>query len=315
MKLAMRKEKPAPLAIIGDEVLDLPAFAGPGSFRPASITHIVAGGDDALDAVRAMVGKVEGRSDSENDRLRETGVLAPLDGTVMTAPFPSPALLFFTGGNYRAHIDEVSKRTGMKIEPPKTPIGFIKNSHTVIGPGDAIVLPAQHPDMIDFEIEFAFVVGRPCHNIREDEAADCIAGYTLVNDISARDWNESAKRDDGTLDLTMPTFGKQFPTFTPMGPTFVTADEIPDPYDVALCLKLNGEVMQDAKTDDLLFGFGRILSYFSGFFSFRPGDVITTGSPPGVGFARDPAVFLRPGDEVEISASGIGSMTNPVVAG
>lgn len=314
MKLAMMHPGPAPVALLEDEVVALAKHPALQSEYPGSLPDVLARGEAFLRKLEAVVRDTAEAPSSQRERYRESGVLRPLADVRLAAPFPAPGLLLFTGGNYQAHLDEISRRTGTEIEAPESPIGFIKNSHTVIGPGDDIVLPSRYPHMIDFEAEFSFVIGRPCHDITEREAGECIAGYTIVNDVSARDWNQSAKRADGSMDLTMPTFGKQFPTFCPMGPAFVTRDEIPDPYDVDIRLTLNGEVMQEARTDDLIFGFERILSYFSQFFEFRPGDVLTTGSPPGVGFARDPAVFLEPGDRVEITATRIGTLANNVRA-
>ncbi|MGI9258528.1 MAG: fumarylacetoacetate hydrolase family protein [Gammaproteobacteria bacterium] len=311
MKLVMLADVRLPGAILGDQVLSLGQLPEFDPSTQSSIEGILAAGQ--LQLVQQAIETVQEGGDAVRERLIEQGALRPLSSVELLAPFPRPGLIFFTGGNYKAHIEEIAKRTGMDLKPPENPIGFIQNSNSVIGPGAEIRLPKNYPDMVDFEVEFSFVISKPCHNVSREEAMDYIAGYTVVNDISARDWNESARRPDGSMDLTMLTLGKQFPTFCPMGPTFVTPDEVPDPYDVDVSLTLNGEVMQNANTSDLLFGFEEILSYFSDWFEFRPGDVITTGAPPGVGFARNPPVFLRPGDEVSITASAVGTQTNSVV--
>lgn len=314
MKLAMTRTGSGPSAVIGDEMLLLARMPELASECVTSVTEILARGDELIQKVEHVVKAMEDAEESRKDEWRERKVLQGFRDDLLMAPFPRPGLIFSVGGNYKAHLAEVAARTGLTIDPPKSPMGFIKNSNAVIGPGENIVLPPSFPDMIDFEAEFSFVVGKPCHNIRESEAKDYIAGYTIVNDVSARNWNEQAKRADGSMDLTMPTFGKQMPTFCPMGPVFMTADEVPDPHDVDIRLTLNGQVMQDSNTADLLFGFEKILAYFSQFFRFLPGDVLTTGSPPGVGFARNPPVFLRPGDEVAISASCVGVLRNTVAS-
>ena len=176
----------------------------------------------------------------------------------------------------------------------------------MIGPGDDIVLPASHPNHVDFEGEFAFVIGKDCHDIAGVDAMDYVAGYTLINDVSARDWAGGK----GTRDQTL--LGKQFPTFCPLGPVLATKDEIPNPASVVLTTHLNGELMQTGRADDLLFPMEEILSWYSRFYQFRAGDIITTGTPGGTGHGRDPKIFLAPGDRIEISVDGIGTLTNHV---
>ena len=311
MKLVTLAKGSHPGALLEDHVLDLTEIPELESLPLHSLADLLAA--DALGSVERVVKGLEDAGDAARAPLIERGALVPLADAELLAPFPKPGLIFSTGGNYKAHIEEIAKRTGMDLKPPENPIGFIQNSNSVIGHGAAIRLPKIFPDMIDFEAEFSFVIGKPCHAISRDEAMDYIAGYTIINDVSGRNWNEEAKRADGSFDLAMPTLGKQFPTCCPMGPVFATRDEVADPYDVNIRLTLNGEEMQNANTSDLLFGYETILAYFSQWFQFQPGDVITTGAPPGVGFARVPPVFLRPGDELSITATGVGTLTNSVV--
>jgi 2-keto-4-pentenoate hydratase/2-oxohepta-3-ene-1,7-dioic acid hydratase in catechol pathway len=199
---------------------------------------------------------------------------------------------------------------GGAVRLPGHPHAFIKNANAVIGPGEPIRLPRQCPGMVDFEGEFSIVIGRRCHNVTAKEAKSYIGGYTTINDVSARDWNPAK---GGTPDWDMIHMGKQLPTFCPLGPAVVTAEEIPDPDCVRLVTRLNGEVMQDANTDDLVFPIAQIIAYFSRWYPFAPGDVITTGTPSGVGFARRPPVFLKAGDVVSVCVEPIGELSNPVV--
>lgn len=201
-----------------------------------------------------------------------------------------------------------------RTEKPKIteePKAFIKNVNCVVGPDTAIVLPPQCPDMVDFEGEFSIVFGVPCHNVSEAEAMATVAGYTIINDVSARDWVKSFTK---TGDPDVNRMGKQLPTFCPMGPAIVTSDEIADPHDITLTTTLNGKVMQSAHTSDLIWTIPALISYFSRWYPFQPGDILTTGSPAGVGYGREPKVFMRPGDEVAITVTGVGTLRNKIVA-
>lgn len=164
---------------------------------------------------------------------------------------------------------------------------------------------------------FSAVFGRPCHGVDAGEALEYVAGYTLINDVSARDWVAPVFAASGVMG---PIFaweqnllGKQFPTFCPMGPVLATREEVPDPDGVDLQTTLNGEVMQSASTSDLVFGLAALIAHYSRFYRFLPGDVITTGSPSGVGYGRSPQRFMKAGDTIAVRASGIGTLTNPVV--
>jgi acylpyruvate hydrolase len=298
---------------LGADVIDIagaaeavPAARG----LPPSLRGILEGGADGLAQVRRVVDQVAAHA-SLGDRLRESGALLPLDRAKLLAPLPDPGFVLSAGMNYHAHLKE------MKSPTPATPAHFAKCVSAIIGPGAAIRLPASNPDMVDWEGEFCVVIGRPCHAVGESEALDYVAGYTLVNDVSARDWVAPIAAAQGTMGPIMAweqnLLGKQFPTFCPMGPAVVTADEIRDPHDVALQTVVNGKVMQSANTNDLVFNVAQLIAYYSRFYLLRPGDVITTGSPSGVGYGRDPKVFLRAGDTVAVSAHGIGTLSNPVV--
>jgi 2-keto-4-pentenoate hydratase/2-oxohepta-3-ene-1,7-dioic acid hydratase in catechol pathway len=298
--------------VIGEEIL---AFARcrsairPARLIPSTVRGMLEAGEAALDLVRRVADEVATRP-ALAERLREMGALIARDGARLRAPITDPGLILSCGLNYHAHLRE------MNTPVPAAPTAFTKNVAQLIGSGEAIVLPQSHPDMVDWEGEFSAVIGRTCHNISERDALDYVAGYTLINDVSARDWVAPVFSATGVMGPILAweqnLLGKQFPTFCPMGPALVTRDEIPDPENVELATLLNGTVMQSANTSDLVFSVRKLIAYYSQFYRFEPGDVITTGSPSGVGYGRDPKVFMRDGDRVDVRAGGIGVLTNPV---
>jgi len=227
-------------------------------------------------------------------------------------PISNPGLLLSVGMNYHEHLKE------MKTPVPEKPAAFTKSVASIIASGQPIVLPASHPDMVDWEGEFTVVIGKAGHRIPAAKALDHVAGYTIVNDVSARDWVAAIFSSTGIMGPIHAwehnLLGKQMPTFCPMGPCIATKDEVPDPDDVKIVTRLNGQVMQDANTDDLVFSVVKLIEYYSQFFRFQPGDCITTGSPSGVGFGRNPKVFMKAGDTIEVEVSGIGVLSNPVKA-
>jgi acylpyruvate hydrolase len=163
------------------------------------------------------------------------------------------------------------------------------------------------------------VIGKPCHNVKAARALDYVAGYTIVNDVSARDWVAPIFASTGIMGPIHAwehnLLGKMYPTFCPMGPVLATRDEVADPDNVRIRTRLNGKLMQDASTDDLVFRVADLIEYYSQFYVFKPGDVITTGSPSGVGFGRSPKVFMKDGDVIEVEVEGIGTLSNPVRKG
>ncbi len=292
------------------EILDLRAIGGTmpeAAMLPGSIRGILKAGGPALDILK----RVHDASGDGAERLRASGALMPAGAVRLLAPV-EPRIIISAGSNYRAHFREMG---GLAL--PTEPSAFLKNVNSVIGPDAPIVLPKHHAEMVDWEAEFSVVIGRPCHNVSAAEALDHVAGYTLANDVSARDW---AKPLDGLAGLEASQawdrnmLGKQFPTFCPLGPAIVTKDEISDPDKVAFRLTVNGELMQDAVTDDLVFRIADFIAYYSRFYPLMPGDVITTGSPSGVGLARKPPLFLKAGDVIEIHSDVIGTLRNPVAA-
>lgn len=236
----------------------------------------------------------------------------PRKGAKLLAPLPNPGLVLSVGMNYHEHLKE------MKTPVPEKPAAFAKSVASIIGTDEPIRIPPGNPHMLDWEGELSVVIGRPCHRVSAREALDYVVGYTLVNDVSARDWVAPLFRATGLMGPIHAwehnLLGKMFPTFCPMGPALVTKDEIPDPANVRITTRLNGKVMQDANTDDLVFSVVQLIEYYSQFYLFKPGDVITTGSPSGVGYGRNPKVFMKPGDVVEIEVAGIGILRNSLMA-
>ena len=281
----------------------------PEAWIPTSVRAILAGGQGGLDQLRRIVERVESANDSERDRLRDEQVLLPVT-TRLLAPIPDPPMILSVGQAYRSHLEE------MKAQAPANPSGFIMVGTTVSGSGAPIILPSQNPDMVDFEGEFCAVIGTSFHNVSEDEAMQHVAGYTICNDVSARDWVEAAtgpkEPQVAAAGWRLNHLGKNFPGFCPVGPVLLTRDEVPDPPDLQLTTRLNGQVMQSARTGDLIFSVARTLSYFSRWYRFSPGDIVTTGSPAGVGYGRNPRIFLKPGDVISVEVEKIGVLTNTV---
>ena len=217
------------------------------------------------------------------------------------APVHDPRKIVCIGLNYKDHAAE----SGAPI--PKEPILFSKYPTALIGHGENIVLPPVSQE-VDYEAELVIVVGKRGRNIPTAAAMDYVAGYTVGHDVSARDWQ---LKKDGKQWMV----GKTFDTFAPAGPVLVTKDEVPDPHKLAIKLRLNGQTMQDSNTKQMIFGVGETLAYLSQVFTLEPGDLIFTGTPPGVGFARKPPVFLKGGDVVEVEIGGLGVLKNNVVQG
>lgn len=224
----------------------------------------------------------------------------PADVKKLLAPI-EPTGILCIGLNYRRHAAE----GGAPI--PKWPVLFMKTISSVQNPGDPILLPRKlASEQVDYECELAVVIGKRCKNVSRDKALDYVLGYTCANDVSARDW----QKDFGGSQWCR---GKTFDTFCPLGPCLVTADEIPNPNALAIKTVLNGEVMQDWNTDDMIFDVPTLIEFLSGSTTLLPGMVILTGTPHGVGMARKPPVWLKSGDRLTIEIERIGALTNPVL--
>ncbi|HEY5719179.1 MAG TPA: fumarylacetoacetate hydrolase family protein [Gammaproteobacteria bacterium] len=232
--------------------------------------------------------------------LRGTGELRAIER--LLAPL-APVNIFAIGLNYRAHADE----TGASV--PTTPVVFMKATTALNHPGAPIPLPAccEHGPEVDYEAELAVVIGRTARNVSEETALDHVLGYTCANDVSARRWQKHGGGGQWVR-------GKSFDGFCPLGPELVTADEVPDPQALLVRSRLNGRTMQEQSTADMLFPVRRLIAELSRDLTLLPGTLILTGTPEGVGFTREPPVFLQPGDEIAIEIEGIGRLVNPVVA-
>jgi 2-keto-4-pentenoate hydratase/2-oxohepta-3-ene-1,7-dioic acid hydratase in catechol pathway len=229
---------------------------------------------------------------------RSKGWLVPSEAAYWFAPVPRPGKIVCVGLNYRDHAEE----SGLAV--PATPVIFSKFSSCVIAPGEPVVIP-RTSEKVDFEAELAVVIGKHAKNVRGDRAYDYVLGYTVFNDVTARDFQFG----DGQWQR-----GKSCDTFAPMGATIVTTDEIPDPHTLRIKLTINGTTMQDSNTSQLIFSIPQIIEFITQSTSLEPGDVIATGTPAGVGFARKPPVFLQAGDVMDIDIERIGGLGNPVVA-
>ena len=221
-----------------------------------------------------------------------------LSSVRLHAPILNPPRIFAIGLNYRDHAKEA------KMELPKFPVVFFKMLPSIIGPGEAIVLP-KNSNEPDYEAEFAVVIGQGGYRISGSAWRNHVYGYTIVNDVSARDIQRST---------TQWSLAKSFPTFCPMGPAIVTADEIADPHELNISLSIGGETLQDSNTRELVFRIPELIEYISSITPLLPGDIISTGTPSGVGMGRTPKRWLQAGETVTVTVQGLGSLANPVEA-
>lgn len=220
----------------------------------------------------------------------------PLAEAKLHAPL-IPGKIIAIGRNYAEH----AKETGSAL--PDKPLIFAKFPSSVIGPGDAITWRESITTQVDWEVELAVIIGQRAREVSEEDALNYVYGYTVANDVTARDLQQK-------LD-TQWTRGKSLDTFCPLGPYIVTRDEIADPQNLAVKTMVNGEVMQDSNTSNMIFNVKHLISYSSRMFTLEPGDIILTGTPDGVGMGRKPPVFLKDGDTVTVSVEGVGEISNP----
>jgi 2-keto-4-pentenoate hydratase/2-oxohepta-3-ene-1,7-dioic acid hydratase in catechol pathway len=214
------------------------------------------------------------------------------------APISRPPKLICIGLNYRDHAIE------SKMELPKTPVVFTKFTSSIVGPGATVILPKASTQP-DYEAELAIVIGKGGRNIAAEDWQQHVFGYTIINDVSARDIQ---------LATSQWSMGKSFDTFCPMGPAIVTLDELGDPHKLAIKLEIGGEYLQDSNTDELVFKTGELLAYLSSIMTLTPGDIISTGTPAGVGLGRTPKRWLQPGETMTVEIEKIGKLTNPIAA-
>ena len=285
----------------GGAVLDLGRYSHlhDGPRLPADMLELIAAGPHAWRHASALCARFAAElSTHDLAQDAEAGLAYPADRVRVHAPIPRPRKdVFCLGQNYAAHAAESGN------PPPTLPIYFTKPPTTVIGPGDAVPFPHGLTTRLDWEVELAVVVGLGGKDIPQDHALDHVFGYTILNDVSARDLQYR----------TSQWFkGKSLDGSSPMGPVIVSADEIPDPQSLRLRLSVNGVAKQDSNTGDMIFSVARIIADLSAGMTLEPGDCISTGTPQGVGDGRKPPEYLKPGDVMEAEVERIGVLTNPV---
>ena len=249
-----------------------------------------------LAAARDLVSKAADAG--RRSRWQQAGALYARSDVTLHAPVPHPGKIICIGLNYRDHAEE----QGAAL--PKAPLVFNKFSNCVLAPGGTIVIPKGSTET-DFEAELGVVIGKHASHVSKAEAMDYVLGYCNFHDVSARDFQFA----DGQW-----TRGKACDTFAPFGEFIATTDDIPDPHTLGIRLRLNGQTMQDSNTDQLVFDVPTLIEYLSNFITLEPGDVIATGTPPGVGFARKPPIYMQDGDVVEVEIDGLGVLKNAVAA-
>jgi 2-keto-4-pentenoate hydratase/2-oxohepta-3-ene-1,7-dioic acid hydratase in catechol pathway len=267
-------------AVVADGVVD---FSAHSRDLPGDMLTFLEQGQPALDQARQACASGRGR--------------VALAEVQLEAPIRRPPKILAVGLNYRDHIEE----TGRPV--PEVPMIFNKQSTAVTGPGGAIYRP---PDslQLDYEGELGFVIGKRCRRVPKEKAATVIAGYTIVNDVSVRDWQ---------MRSATTTMGKSWDTHCPLGPYIVTTDEVPEPHGLELRTWVNGELRQHSNTRQLIFNCFDIVAHLSTVFTLEPGDVVATGTPSGVILGMDPKIWLKPGDVVRIAIDQLGVLENPVV--
>jgi len=278
--------------------MKLVSFSVAGGFpRPGALIEeaglvvdlTAAGYVDSLAAIAAGIDSIDKPGAYPGHKLIDVRLHAPLI---------NPPRIFAIGLNYRDHAAE------SKMALPSFPVVFFKMPTAIIGPGDAIVLPKNSTEP-DYEAELAFVIGKGGYRIPAPDWREHVYGYTIINDVSARDVQRATSQW---------SLAKSFPTFCPMGPAIVPAGQIDDPHELDISLSINGEVLQNSNTRELVFKVPELIEYISSITPLLPGDIVSTGTPAGVGMGRKPQRWLRAGDTVTVSLEGLGSLVNPVAA-
>jgi 2-keto-4-pentenoate hydratase/2-oxohepta-3-ene-1,7-dioic acid hydratase in catechol pathway len=267
--------------LLGEDLVPTAALGAPATVR---------GLLTALDA-RALI-DLAARAQSAGERIA-------LSDVSLCAPVPDPEKIICLGLNYRDH----ARESGQEI--PTSPIWFAKFANSLLAAGQEILLPADAPAAVDYEAELAVVIGKAGYQIPASQAMEHVFGYTVMNDVSARDVQRAT---------TQWSLGKSFPTFAPMGPWVVSKDEVPDPHALGISMTIGGERLQDSNTGKMIFRIPALIEYIAGIVPLEVGDTISTGTPAGVGMGRTPQRWLKPGEEMVVRVEGIGELRNPVVA-
>lgn len=301
-----RDDKVAPrvgaLIAGGKAILDLQATLdgqGKGGWLPPHTSGEWWNIDGSLwSLVRSACEVAMGADEKTVAQWMKAGRVVALEDARLAAPVPRPGKLICIGLNYRDHAAE----QGAAI--PQSPIVFSKFATSVVGPDDPVVIPTGCTQP-DYEAELAVVIGRLAKGVSRAKAYDYVFGYCAFNDVSARDFQFADKQWQR---------GKSCDTFAPIGPYVATRDEVRNPQGLSIKLRLNGEIMQNSRTEQMIFGVPELIEFLSASVTLEPGDVIATGTPPGVGFARKPPLYLKPGDRMEVEIEGLGVLANPVAA-
>ncbi|PHM30231.1 fumarylacetoacetate hydrolase family protein [Xenorhabdus innexi] len=285
-------------AIVNNNVVDLAKLAAhSGSTLPDNMLDFIELGPQAVSSTAMLLNSFDG--------LWPVGVIRPLENVKILAPIPRPRKnIFGIGLNYVEHVEESSRSLDTAKELPKEPVIFSKPPSTVIGPGDAIEHNSEITRQLDWEVELAVIIGTRAKGVSEADALKYVFGYSLIIDMSARDCRRAGQW----------IYSKGQDTYAPFGPCIVTADEIPDPHNLALSLKVNGVTKQDSNTRHMLFKVDALIADISKGIVLEPGDIIATGTPSGVGAGRTPQEWLWPGDVIEAHLEKIGDLRHPVIA-
>jgi 2-keto-4-pentenoate hydratase/2-oxohepta-3-ene-1,7-dioic acid hydratase in catechol pathway len=284
-------------ALVGDLAIDIERLGAAGGVAlPANML-------DFIDAAPVSVARTQQllKKFAENWPIN---VATPVSNVRLLAPIPRPRKnIFGIGLNYVEHVAESARTLDTSKDLPKQPVVFSKPPTTVIGPDDAIRHNARITQQLDWEVELAVIIGSTCRRVSEEDAMGKVFGYTVINDVSARDCRRAGQW----------IFSKGQDTYAPMGPYIVTADEVADPHNLDLWLKVNGKIKQQSNTRHMLFKIPALIADISAAITLEPGDIIATGTPSGVGAGMDPQEWMWPGDVVELGVESIGTLRNPVV--
>ena len=285
-------------AVVDDQIVHLNGLLPAAEAIPDDMVEFLKRGDGAMDAARRAVARYEAE--------RPASAVTSFASCDLLSPVPRPGKILMGGRNYLRHLDELRKEgasRGEKIITPPMPHIFAKYHNSVTGHGKPIIYP-RIVKQLDLEGELTAVIGKTAYYVEERDALDYVAGYTIMNDVSAR-----CLQAQGLL-----TIAKGFETFCPIGPWMVTKDEIPDPHALDISLEIGGETLQSSNTREMVFRLPELIEYVSSAVTLEPGDVFATGTPAGVGFGRKPPRWLKPGEEVIVRISGIGELRNPTIA-
>jgi 2-keto-4-pentenoate hydratase/2-oxohepta-3-ene-1,7-dioic acid hydratase in catechol pathway len=297
MKLVTYTKANAPKSIgiwMEEYILDLPSAATEFKFTgiPADMKTFLETGRHGMAAAREIQKKVN----LALEKGKKAACLVPAEKVKLLPPVDKPEKIICIGQNYIDHCREQG------VKPPEKPIIFAKFWNALNGPYDPVLIPSVS-DKIDYEAELAFVIGKKAKGVSREKAMNYVAGYMVMNDITARDIQKS----DGQW-----IRGKTSDTFAPCGPWLTTRDEVKDPHVLPISLKVNGKIMQNSNTSNLIFNIPYLIWFITQNITLQPGDIISTGTPPGVGFTRIPPVFLKPGDVVEAEVGGLGALCNKI---